>query len=326
MPAASVVTVFHRMTPFFGEAVRSVLGQTLPDLELVLVDNGTGLGPEVLGESGSDPRVRFVRLPHNEGIPAGHNAGIRAARGEFVMLLDYDDVALPTRLEKQVAALRADSTLGLVSSCAERIDEKGCVVGREFSLMRPDEQREYTRYAAPVVTPAYTGRREVFLQFPYRAEFPWAADFDFLGRAAERWRMAAIPEVLFRYRWHSSQTTQQKAGEIERSLCAIRLLTARRRAGRPEDLSSVLNDLSGLAPARAESCRHFARRSLAEGLPALAAYFARRVFVLERTPKALGGALWLASRALALSQGEERALAARLFLMGPVRAHRMRPA
>lgn len=326
MPVVSVVTVFHRMNPFFGDAVRSVLGQTLKDLELVLVDNGTGLGPEAIGEAGRDPRVRFVRLPSNEGIPAGHNTGVAATLGEFIALLDYDDLMLPQRLEKQVVAMRADASLGLVSSCAERIDEHGRVLGREFSLLQPDEQREYTRYAAPVVTPAYAGRREVFAQFPYRAEFPLAADFDFLARAAERWPMRAVPEVLLRYRWHAAQTTQQKAVEIERSLCAIRLLTARRRSGRPEDLASVMGDLAGVLTSRAETCRRYAERSLDEELPLLAAYFARRLFVLERTPKNFAVATRLAFRAMANAQGAERKLAARLFLMGPVRAHRLRPA
>jgi len=325
-PAVSVVMVFHRLNPFMAEAVGSVLNQTFRDLELILVDNGTGLGAEALGEGALDPRVRFVRLPRNEGIPTGHNAGIAAAQGEFVTLLDYDDVALPTRVERQVAALRADPRLGLVSCRAERINEHGTVLGPEFSLVGEDAQRDYTRYAAPVVTPAYTGRREVFAALPYRAEFPLAADFDFLARVAERWTMGAVPEVLLRYRWHAAQTTQQKAAEIERSLCAIRLLTARRRAAREEDLPSLSAWLTAGLQSRSASCRQCAQLCLAEKLPALAAYHARRVFVLERTAANLAWAGRLALRALVQARGSERRLAARLFLMGPVRAHRLRPA
>ena len=114
MPQVSVLMVFHRVTPFFEPAVRSVLEQTFDDLELVLVDNGTGLPVKALGELGADPRVHWVRLPCNEGIPSGHNAGVAAARGEFIALQDYDDIALPHRLERQVATLRADPGIGLV--------------------------------------------------------------------------------------------------------------------------------------------------------------------------------------------------------------------
>lgn len=309
-----------------AEAVGSVLNQTFRDLELILVDNGTGLGAESLGGVGRDPRVRFVRLTRNEGIPCGHNAGIAAAQGEFVVLLDYDDVASPTRIEKQVAALRADSRLGLVSCRAERIDEHGLGIGREFSLMGAEAQREYTRYAAPVVTPAYAGRREVFVELPYRAEFPLAADFDFLARAAERWLMRAVPEVLLRYRWHAAQTTQLKAAEIERSLCAIRLLTARRRAGRSEDLSSLTVLFEGDPVSRSANCLRCAEECLIEKFPVLAAYHARRLFSLERTAANFFRASGLVFRALGQARGVERRLAARLYLMGPVRAHRLRPA
>ena len=75
MHAVSAVMAFHRPNPFMSEAVGSVLHQTFRDLELILVDNGTGLGAAALGEAVRDPRVHFVRLPHNAGNPAGHNAG-----------------------------------------------------------------------------------------------------------------------------------------------------------------------------------------------------------------------------------------------------------
>ena len=82
MPAVSVLMVFHRDTPFLRPALASALKQTFADFELVLVDNGTGLGADALGELGRDPRLRWVRLARNEGIPGGHNArrGGRAGR------------------------------------------------------------------------------------------------------------------------------------------------------------------------------------------------------------------------------------------------------
>eukprot|EP01035_Chromulina_nebulosa_P064127 gene64127-87717_t len=222
--------VFHRDTPFLRPAIASVVAQTFADWELVLVDNGTGLAPEALGEMGNDRRLRWVRLARNEGIGAGHNAGVAAAHGELVALLDYDDVMLPTRLERQVARLRAEPALGLVSSRAESIDATGRVTGREFSLDDGEAQRAYTQYAAPVVTPAFAGRREVFAAWPYRPEFQWSADFDFLARAAERWPLGAVPEVLLQYRHHAGQTTQVRAVQIAAERCAVRLMTARRRA------------------------------------------------------------------------------------------------
>lgn len=325
MPTVSVVMVFHRVTPFLRSAITSVRAQTLRDWELVLVDNGTGVAPGELGDAGRDPRLVWVRLPGNAGIPAGHNAGVAASRGEFLSLLDYDDLALPRRLERQVERLRAEPDLGLVSSLAETIGPDDQVTGREFSLLTREGQKAYTQFAAPVVTPAYTGRREVFAALPYREEFPLSADFDFLARAAERWPMAAVSEVLLRYRWHIAQATQRHRLDIEQSRCLIRLLTARRRAGRPENLAELLRE-TGPAPSPAESCRRMSRRCLAEGFGVLAAYHARRSLSLERTPAAFGSALWLAWRATFRCEGAARIQAARHFVMGPVRALRLQPA
>jgi hypothetical protein len=324
MPLVSVLMVFHRDTPFLRPAIASVLGQTLRDLELVLVDNGTGLTPAALGDAGQDPRLTWVRLPANVGIPGGHNAGVQAARGEFVALLDYDDLARPQRLERQVAALRADPRLGLVSALAERIDAEGRSLGRVFCLPDSAGHRAYAQFAAPVVTPAATVRREVLEALPYRAEFPFAADLDFQARLSERWPMAVLPEVLLDYRWYADQTTQQRGTSIEQSRAAIQLAAARRRAGRPEDLTGILQALA--APTAAESWRRVASLCLAEGYGLPAAYGARRSFALERTGRALLDAMRLGAQAWRQAAPSERMLVARMFLTGPLRALGLRPA
>lgn len=318
MPAVSAILVFHRDTPFLRPAVESLLGQTWRDLELVLVDNGTGLTAEALGGSGRDPRLRWVRLPENRGIPAGHNAGVAAAQGEFIALLDHDDLALPRRVEAQVAALRAEPELGLVSSRAETIDEGGAVVGREFSLESAAAQRAYSQFAAPVVTPAYSGRRELFERLPYRAEFPLAADFDFLARAAEVAPMQAVPEVLLRYRRHARQATGVHAAEIEAQRGAIRLLTAQRRRGEGEKLAWVLGQrVNAVSPAAAALA--WAEVALRAQVPWLAAYQARRAVALEGRPAIAGPAARLAWRAVVAARGADRRLALRLWFRGPVR-------
>jgi hypothetical protein len=324
MPAVSVLMVFHRVTPFLLPAVRSVLEQTLGDLELVLVDNGTGLPAEVLGEAGVDPRVRWVRLPRNEGIPIGHNAGVAAARGEFVALLDYDDVALPQRLERQVATLRANPKLGLVSALAEQIDAEGRVVGRVFCLPEPEAHWAYAQFAAPLITPAATGRREVFVELPYRPEFPFSADLDFQARVVERWRTAVLPEILLRYRWYPAQTTQRQIAAIEQSRCTIQLLTARRRAGRPENLEGTRCQMAGSSAA--ESWRRTAAQCLEERFSVLAAYHARRSFALDRSTAAALVATRLTARAWRQARGRERWMVLRMFFIGPVRALGLRPA
>lgn len=324
MPLVSVIMVFHRDSPFLRPAIASVLAQTWTDFELLLVDNGTGLTPAQLGAAGADARVRWVRLPVNAGIAAGHNAGVAAACGEFIALHDYDDVSHPERLARQVAALQADPGLGLVSALARRIDADGRVTGEVFCVRDPAAHRAYAQFAAPVITPVAMGRREVFTSTPYRAEFPYAADLDFQSRVTERWRLAVLPEPLLDYRWYPGQTTQQKLAAIENSRCAISLLTARRRAGRAEGLAELVALAETLPPA--DYNRRVAVMSLSEGFAELAAYRARRSWVEERSLGSLAKALALASRAWRQAAPGQRARVARMFFTGPVRTLGLPPA
>jgi len=321
MPAVSVIMAFHRVTPFLRPAVRSVLGQTWRDLELILVDNGTGVGLTPLDEDGRDPRVRLISHATNLGIGAAHNAAVAAARGEFIALLDYDDLMAPNRLEKQIAALRADPRAGLVSCGAESIDESGRVLGREFSLGDAHDQFRYSLYAAPVVTPAYTGRRVVFAKLPYRPEFTFAADFDFLARAAELYPFASVPEVLLQYRHHAGQTTVEQAARIIRERCVVRLLAARRRDGRSEgaDWPDLIRPGAADELDRAGMLRTVALQCHCEGFPVLAAYHARRSLAEEPTVRNFFAALRLFGRAWRRA-GAEQGLTARMFLRGPVKA------
>ena len=245
MPAVSFLMVFHRVTPFLVPAVRSVLTQTFSDLELVLVDNGTGLGVAPLGEWGRDTRIRLVTLAANGGIAAGHVAALAQARGDYFALLDHDDIALPDRIERQVAALRRDPRLGIVSSQVEAIDEQGRITGSEFVLLNEKDQHVYSAFNMPGITPSYTGRRDVFQRFPYRPELDCATDYDFFTRAAEAWPLAGVPEVLTQYRHHREQTSVQKGSQQILAACMIRILTARRRQGRPEDLAGLAAEFRG---------------------------------------------------------------------------------
>lgn len=328
MPAVSVLMVFHRDQPFLRPAIASVLAQTLRDFEFVLVDNGTGLPAEALGELGRDPRLRWVRLPRNEGIPAGHNAGVAAATGEYIALLDYDDIAVATRLERQVAALRADPGLELVTSAAETIDERGTVVGREFALISERDQRVFSAYTMPAPTPSCTGRREAFLRHPFRPEFPVAADYDFFTRVVETGRTLGLRDVLLQYRQYGEQTTITRRSAQILGACRIRLATARRRAGRDEDRESLFAAEGGQAAERntaRDHYREFARRCLAEGFALMATYHARKLV-------AEGAGVGDIRAAIAVLLGSLRQQPRnsielmRMFFTGPLRAHQLRPA
>jgi hypothetical protein len=322
MPAVSVVMVFHRDTPFLRPAIASVLQQTWRDLELVLVDNGTGLSAEALGPLGVDPRLRWIRLDRNEGIAAGHNAGVAAVGSPFAALLDYDDLMLPCRLERQLARLRAEPRLGLLGAGATTINQDGQRIGREFCVVGVAAHQAYSAWHSGAITPSLAGRTEVFRAFPYRPEFRWSADFDFVARVAERHAMDCLPEVLIHYRRHAGQTTREQRAPQIRDECLVRLLTARRRAGREESLVASAEAV-GLAepgvPDLVALHAAFGARCLQERFAAQAMYHARRIIATSRAPAAILTATRLAARSIRTQPSQMRFLL-QLFFRGPVRA------
>jgi glycosyltransferase involved in cell wall biosynthesis len=300
MPTVSVILVFHRDTPFLRPAINSILDQTFRDLELVLVDNGVGLMETDLGLSvGEDrPPIKWVRFPENRGIAHGGNAGFAAAVGEFAAFMDYDDIAF-------------------------LIDAQGAQTGESFTLLSPAEQATFSQFSMPATSPTMMARTEVVRRLPYRPEFIYAPDFDFFSRVADNAVTAAIPEVLLHYRHHANQSTQMGHDSQTLSANIIRLLTARRRAGRPEDFANLTDELAAWrkdAPALAVQYNFFADRAWQENFPILGVFFARKLLSVDRSPRAVKKALQLVSMALGQGGGA-RVTLLRLFFTGPLRTY-----
>lgn len=108
-PVVSVVIPTHNRSVLLRAALDSVYNQTFTELETIVVDDGST--EDLRGVVAGHPtRPQLIRSPDQAGPAAARNCGVRAANGEFIAFLDSDDLWLPTKLERFVAALRADPT------------------------------------------------------------------------------------------------------------------------------------------------------------------------------------------------------------------------
>jgi GT2 family glycosyltransferase len=234
MPVVSVVIPSYNHAAFIAEAVNSVLTQSLRDLELIVVDDGsTDASLNVLAGF-SDPRVKIISQA-NQGAHAAINRGLREASGKYLAILNSDDVYYPRRLEKAIKALEADPQVGLVGSYIEIVDTEGKTLGVKHSyqncspwlLETPEESfRAVDDLRAALLTENYwaTTSNYVFPRtwFERIGEFlplRYAHDWDFALRMAKVARMVMLPEVLMRYRVHEKNTIRENQAAMIFEIC-----------------------------------------------------------------------------------------------------------
>jgi len=109
---------------YIAEAIRSVLGQSFADFELLIVDDGSSDNTLNVIQGFSDPRIRLV-VQENQGISQALNTGLRVARGVYIARFDADDICFPERLDRQVLFLEGHPAYLVIGSDAEYISENG---------------------------------------------------------------------------------------------------------------------------------------------------------------------------------------------------------
>jgi glycosyltransferase involved in cell wall biosynthesis len=219
---------------FAGEAVESVLGQTLADLELIVVDDGsTDSTPALLaGFLRADARVRVLTQAVG-GLTSTLNAGCALVRAPLIARMDADDVALPDRLERQVAFLDTHPDVALLGGGIVLVDEAGREFDREPGRTAPDLSEQNELVHGTVVM-----RADAFCELGgYRLD--QSEDYDLWLRFEEQHRVAALAEPVIRYRFHPGQFSVTKLERQALGARCVRAAAIARRAGRPDPLEGV---------------------------------------------------------------------------------------
>lgn len=244
-PRVSVlVAVYRPSREILRETIGAVLAQTFRDFELVLLDDCPACPSESTVREFDDPRIVYAKNERNLGITPTRNRLIDRARGEYLAVLDHDDVCRADRLEKEVAYLDAHPNCGLVSSYTREIPSErlidrpvtdaeirvglmgGCVIAHSAAMIR-----------ASVL--AQNGLR-------YEASFSPSEDYRLFLRLMEFTRFAAIPEPLLDYRIHEGNTTQAQLGRMWRTAEAAQ----REAAARHPEVFAEWKRRGGVLPRR----------------------------------------------------------------------------
>jgi len=207
-PVLSVVMAAYNAEPFIGMAIESVLGQTLTDLELIIIEDGSTDGTwETIQEWASrDDRVRAMRNKSNLGTARSLNRGVDAALADLVGRLDADDIAVPHRFAQQVGVMSEHPDIVVIGSNALHIDGNGDVLG--LSIAGPTSAADFQSLRdrgeiTMVLDGTSVMRREVFESVGgYDPGLPAAWEVDLHCRMAAYGTVLSIEEPLLLYRLH----------------------------------------------------------------------------------------------------------------------------
>jgi hypothetical protein len=226
---------------FLREAVESVRTQTLADFELIAVDDGsTDSSPEILAKLASkDPRI-VVHHQTNQGAGVARNCGFNLARARFIAILDADDVAAPTRLERQWRFLADHDAVAVVGGAVMFMDDSSRPFAHWQYPLTDAEIRRAFDSTTPLLQSAVMLRKCAFDRVGgYRALFREAEDLDLWLRIAEHYELVNLPDVVVRYRVHAEQATLRHLKLQTLCSVAARLAARERAAARPDPLSAI---------------------------------------------------------------------------------------
>jgi glycosyltransferase involved in cell wall biosynthesis len=225
-PAISVVMPTYNGERFLRPAIESILNQTFPNFELIIIDDGsTDNTPRILSEF-KDTRLTALTNQKNLGIAAATNRGLAAARGEYIALQDHDDISLPHRLQTQLAFLNTHPEIALVGSAAELIDENGIAYDNYHEPENDIELKWEALFRCPISHTSVMMRSRIVSETGGYSPDPSlkvASDYDLLSRIVTRHRVANLSQALVKWRRHPGASMITNEPRLQRGIESVSL-------------------------------------------------------------------------------------------------------
>lgn len=208
-PKISVLLPVYNGQPYLRQAVESVLNQTFANFELLIIDDGSTDQSRTVVNQFSDPRIKIIINPVNQGLTHVLNLGLRIAQGEYIARMDADDICRHQRLEKQLNFMQNNPEVALVGSWAEIIDDRDKIIGYRRPPIDPQILKFNLLFFNPLIHSSIFFRKEAVAKAGgYNESYKRAQDYELYSRLIRRNTLAVIPEHLLRYREHKYSVTK----------------------------------------------------------------------------------------------------------------------
>ncbi len=224
-PTVSVFMTVYNGAKYLRPSIDSLLAQTFPDFELIVVDDGSTDGSAEIIRNIGDPRVRLIQPGQHIGRTPALNVALRAARGLYAACQDADDFSLPDRLERQVAFLNENTNICVVGGWCDYVTEDGHPVRTAAPPVSHPEIVNYSVKDSPFIHSTVMFRLRPIVDLGgYPEEYRFAQDCALWLKVIRTYATANLPRVLAKRLIHPEQLTQVPELSTVRTEEKIRLL------------------------------------------------------------------------------------------------------
>lgn len=205
-PLISIITpLYNTPKEFFIDYIKSLQEQTYTNWEVCLVDASETQLEYV--KNINDKRLNYKRLEENKGISENSNEAIQIASGEFLALVDHDDIIAPNALYEVVKKLNEKPETDFIYSDEDKFE--GNVENRFYPFFKPDFSPDFLRSNNYICHLSVIRKTLVEKIGGFRKEFDGAQDYDLILRITENTnKIEHIPDILYHWRIHSTSTAQ----------------------------------------------------------------------------------------------------------------------
>ncbi|MBD1424938.1 glycosyltransferase family 2 protein [Sphingobacterium arenae] len=208
------ITVFmaaYNAADYIAASIESVLEQTYTNFELLIVDDGSTDNTVEIIRSFEDPRIRFIQNDGNKGQPYTRNLALKEANGEFLAVLDSDDIAFPNRLEIQLQHFLNRPQLAVLGGKAHIIDKHGMRTGQEvIPICGSKKLHAALLFYNSFVHPTVMMRMAAFRDIGGYPNHLVAQDYALFSRMALKYEVDNVSEFLGEYRIHDNNISIRK--------------------------------------------------------------------------------------------------------------------
>lgn len=212
-PLVSVYITNYNYERFIRDSIESVLAQSLQDLELIIIDDGSKDGSRAIIEEYRDQTGITIIYQQNKGLNITNNVAMRVAKGKYLMRLDADDYLVPDALEKMVAPLEVDDNLGLVFPDYYYVDAEGNITGEE---RRHNFEKEVSLFDQPAHGACTIIRLDFLKRIGgYNESFTCQDGYDLWLKFIIHYSVKNVNQPLFYYRQHGANLTTNEERILE---------------------------------------------------------------------------------------------------------------